>query len=84
MLEAFQYNVQVTDGKQVITIRHGCEMMSLISAAGCTVTAVIAAFLVSAEEDTALDRMLAASFALGVFGYGQESSNLPYSFPFLV
>ena len=65
-------NLQVTDGRRVLKLQHGCELMSLISAAGCTVTAIIAAFLASGKGDTSTDRMLAASFGLGVFGYGSS------------
>lgn len=60
--------MQVTDGKRVFVSRHGCELLSLISAAGCTVTAIIAAFLATAGGDSTLDKMHAAILALGVFG----------------
>ena len=62
--------MQITDGKSIFEVHHGVSQLSLISAAGCTVTAMIAAFLMAAESISSHDRMCAAAFGLAIFGYG--------------
>lgn len=62
----------MTDGRDILQVHHGCQMLSLISAAGCTVTALIAAFLAAAENATAQHRMQAAVNALVTFGQAKS------------
>ncbi len=54
----------VTDGSRVIAVENGVEMLTLITAAGCSLTALIAAFLVPAQEDP----LTATALALSIFG----------------
>jgi len=56
--------MQVTDGTRVLRCRGGTATLKLITATGCSVTALIAAFLAAAPADT----MVAAAAALSVFG----------------
>lgn len=58
----------VTDGKQVIGARNGVQMMQKITATGCSVTALIAAF-VAVEPTQAFE---ATAAALSVFGIAGE------------
>ena len=55
---------QVTDGKRTLYVSNGVSMMTLITAAGCSVTALIAAFVSAAPEDP----LFATAAALSVFG----------------
>lgn len=59
--------MQILDGKDCVRVSNGVEMMTKITAAGCSVTAVAAAFLSLAPKSKAA-RMRAAAFALGIFG----------------
>lgn len=56
--------LQVTDGTRVIEIRNGHALMSRITAAGCSVTAIAAAFIAAAPDDV----LSATAFALSIFG----------------
>lgn len=56
--------VQVTDGEQVIKVSNGDEVMTRITATGCSVTAVACAFITVAPQQP----LLATAFALAIFG----------------
>lgn len=58
----------VTDGKQVVGAHNGVAMMQKITATGCSVSALIAAF-VAVDKLNALD---AAVSALSIFGVAGE------------
>jgi hydroxyethylthiazole kinase len=70
----------ITDGKQVVSVTNGVPMMQKITATGCAVTALIAAF-VAVEPSS--DALVAAVCALSVFGLageiGMESAKGPAS-----
>lgn len=57
-------DVQVTDGERVLGVDNGVEMLTLVTAAGCSVTALISAFVAAAPQDP----LLATAHALAVFG----------------
>lgn len=57
--------VQVTDGTRVLGVSNGVPLLTSITAAGCSVTALIAAFLAAAPAGRQLE---AAAAALAVFG----------------
>eukprot|EP00775_Hariotina_reticulata_P010516 gene10516-10676_t len=59
----------VTDGKTVLAVDNGVEMLPRITAAGCSVTALIAGFCAVVQSGEAL---LATAAALAVFGYAAE------------
>ncbi len=59
-----QHMLQVTDGTRVIGVSNGVQMLTLITAAGCSVTALIAAFVAAAPHDP----LVATAHALAVFG----------------
>lgn len=59
------HNMQVTDGQTVLKVSNGDAMMTKITAAGCSVTAIACAFITAAPEDP----LRAAAFALAVFGW---------------
>ena len=62
----------VTDGTRVITVSNGHPILKLITAAGCTLTAVIAAF-VSSEDPTDVNLVMkGCASALSVFGIAAE------------
>ncbi|VAH84736.1 unnamed protein product [Triticum turgidum subsp. durum] len=69
----------ITDGEQVISASNGVAMMQKITATGCAVTALIAAF-VGADPS---DALAAAACALAIFGLageiGMESTKGPAS-----
>ncbi|KAJ7569699.1 hypothetical protein O6H91_01G089100 [Diphasiastrum complanatum] len=69
----------VTDGKRVLGVSNGVALMQQITATGCAVTALIAAF-VAVHPAHSLE---AAAFALALFGLageiGMEKSNGPGS-----
>ncbi|PNH00273.1 Hydroxyethylthiazole kinase, partial [Tetrabaena socialis] len=59
----------VTDGVRVVAVRNGDALLTLVTAAGCALTALIAAFVSAAPADP----LLATAHALAVFGLaGQE------------
>ncbi|WOK94925.1 hydroxyethylthiazole kinase [Canna indica] len=58
----------ITNGQQVIAAHNGVAMMQKITATGCTVTALIAAF-VAVEPSAALE---ATAYALSIFGLAGE------------
>ncbi|XBI31984.1 hypothetical protein VPH35_055492 [Triticum aestivum] len=58
----------ITDGEQVISASNGVAMMQKITATGCAVTALIAAF-VGADPS---DALAAAACALAIFGLAGE------------
>ncbi|KAI8465436.1 MAG: hydroxyethylthiazole kinase [Monoraphidium minutum] len=59
----------VTDGRRVLGACNGVPLLTQITAAGCSVTALIAAFLAAAPEGRALE---ATAAALAVFGLAGE------------
>lgn len=61
----------VTDGKRVLSVSNGVPLMQRITATGCAVTSLIAAF-VSATPGRHLE---AAAFALALFGLAGEIGN---------
>ncbi|XP_048565961.1 hydroxyethylthiazole kinase [Triticum urartu] len=69
----------ITDGEQVVSASNGVPMMQKITATGCAVTALIAAF-VGADPS---DALAAAACALAIFGLageiGMESAKGPAS-----
>lgn len=69
----------ITDGKQVISVSNGVPMMQKITATGCAVTALIAAFVAMEPSDA----IVAAACALAIFGLsgeiGMESAKGPAS-----
>lgn len=56
---------QVTDGTRVAAVSNGHPLLTSITAAGCSVTALIAAFVACGPQDP----LLAAAHALAVFGW---------------
>ena len=56
--------MQITDGQAVLEVSNGDAMMTKITAAGCSVTAMACAFITAAPEDA----LHATAFALAVFG----------------
>nr|BCL66148.1 hydroxyethylthiazole kinase [Volvox reticuliferus]BCL66216.1 hydroxyethylthiazole kinase [Volvox reticuliferus] len=58
----------VTDGRLVVSAHNGHELLTLITAAGCSVTALIAAFVSVAPRQP----LLATAHALAVFGLAAE------------
>ena len=56
----------MTDGSRVVGVGNGVPLLTLITAAGCSVTALIAAFLAAAPEGRQLE---ATAAALSVFGW---------------
>lgn len=67
---------QVTDGASIWAVSNGVEMLTLITAAGCSVTAIVAAF-VAANRGRVCGRNhvpagLAVAAALSVFGLAAE------------
>ncbi|TVU20895.1 hypothetical protein EJB05_30496, partial [Eragrostis curvula] len=69
----------ITDGKQVVGASNGVPMMQKITATGCAVTALIAAFVAVEPSDA----LVAAACALAIFGLageiGMESAKGPAS-----
>lgn len=59
------HRLQITDGERVIRVTTGHPAMQQITATGCTLTAVMAAFLASEPPDS----MLAAAHAMCIYGY---------------
>lgn len=57
--------VKVTDGERVAKITCGLPMLTSITAAGCSVTALITAFVSCAPKEP----LLATAFALAIFGH---------------
>lgn len=55
---------QVTDGTRVLEVHNGVEMLTLVTAAGCSLTALVAAFVSQHREDP----VLATAAAMAVFG----------------
>ncbi len=49
----------------MVAVRNGHEMLTLITAAGCSLTALIAAFVAAAPQQP----LLATAHALAVFGW---------------
>lgn len=56
--------MQITDGETVLRVSNGDAMMTKITAAGCSVTAMACAFVTAAPGDP----LRATAFALAVFG----------------
>ena len=56
--------MQVTDGTRVLEVHNGIEMLTLVTAAGCSLTALVAAFVSQTPEDV----LMATAAAMAVFG----------------
>lgn len=56
--------VQVTDGNRIIAVDNGTPMLTRITATGCAVTAMVAAYVAVAQSEP----LLATAHALAVFG----------------
>ncbi|KXZ48209.1 hypothetical protein GPECTOR_29g115 [Gonium pectorale] len=61
----------ITDGTEVVAVRNGDVLLTLITAAGCSLTALIAAFLAAAPPGPG-QQLLATAHALAVFGLAAE------------
>jgi len=61
----------VTDGERVARVSNGVPMLTSITAAGCSVTAIIAAFVAVAPPGEAL---MATAYALSAFGVAAEEA----------
>ena len=61
----------VTDGTSVITVSNGHPILKIITATGCALTAVIAAF-VSLEDSKDVNLVKGCASALSVFGIAAE------------
>eukprot|EP00878_Enallax_costatus_P033299 GHUV01036712.1.p1 GENE.GHUV01036712.1~~GHUV01036712.1.p1 ORF type:complete len:248 (+),score=99.97 GHUV01036712.1:527-1270(+) len=59
----------VTDGTRVLGVSNGVAMLPKITAAGCSVTALIAGFIAVAKPE---EHLQATATALAVFGYAAE------------
>ncbi|XP_021725175.1 hydroxyethylthiazole kinase-like [Chenopodium quinoa] len=69
----------VTDGQQVIGARNGVQMLQKITATGCSVTALIAAF-VAADPSHAFEATVAALSVFGIAGeLGMQDAKGPAS-----
>ena len=69
----------VTDGNQVVGAHNGVALMQKITATGCSVTALIAAF-VAVDKFHALDAAVSALAVFGVAGeLGMKNANGPAS-----
>ena len=62
----------VTDGSKVITVSNGNPILKVITAAGCTLTAVLAAFVSLVDPADVIKVMKSCAFALSVFGIAAE------------
>ncbi|GAX75072.1 hypothetical protein CEUSTIGMA_g2516.t1 [Chlamydomonas eustigma] len=58
----------VTNGRDVLEVRNGVEMLTLVTAAGCSLTALVAAFVSQSREDP----LLATAAAMAIFGIASE------------
>lgn len=58
----------VTDGNQVVGAHNGVALMQKITATGCSVTALIAAFLAVVDKSHALEAVVSALSVFGVAG----------------
>ncbi|KAK9828855.1 hypothetical protein WJX72_002417 [[Myrmecia] bisecta] len=58
----------VTDGERLVRVANGVKMLQSITATGCAVTALAAAFVACAPEDP----LLATAHAFAVFGLASE------------
>ncbi len=56
--------LQVTDARRVVRVATGHPTMQLITATGCTLTAVMAAFLAAEAPDP----LLAVAHAMAIYG----------------
>lgn len=65
MLIDYVLRSQITNGVDTLSVTNGIPMLCDITAAGCSVTAMIAAY-VAAKPD---DPLIASAAALGIFGY---------------
>lgn len=64
-------NLQVTDGERVAAVPHGIPMLTRITASGCAVTALVAAYVSCAPEQP----LEATAHALAYFGYVVEEEH---------
>ena len=62
---------QVTDGTHVLEVHNGVEMLTLVTAAGCSLTALVAAFVSQNPQDA----LMATAVAMAVFGWVRPSAN---------
>eukprot|EP00877_Chromochloris_zofingiensis_P014836 jgi/Chrzof1/9606/Cz04g09140.t1 len=61
----------VTDGNRIIAVDNGTPMLTRITATGCAVTAMVAAYVAVAQSEP----LLATAHALAVFGLAGESAS---------
>lgn len=64
LMRVERFMLQVTDGRVVLGVDNGVEMLTKITAAGCSVTALIAGFVAVAPTEP----LLATAAGLAVFG----------------
>jgi len=62
---------QVTDGSKTLAVSNGVPNLTLITATGCSVTALAAAFLAVTPKERHLEAVAAA---MGIFGYARTTS----------
>lgn len=70
--------LQVTDGRRVLRVANGIEMLTKITAAGCSLNAVIAACLAVRPDDT----LVATAQAMALYGCA-PTSPVPMPVPVL-
>lgn len=62
----------VTDGLRVIVVSNGDAILKVITAAGCALTATLAAFVSLVDPNDITQVMKSSAFALSVFGIAAE------------
>ena len=62
----------VTDGARVIKVSNGHPILKMITAAGCSLTAVVAAFVSLGDPTDVSHVMKSCAYALSVFGIAAE------------
>lgn len=65
-------NDYVTDGLRVIVVSNGDAILKVITAAGCALTATLAAFVSLVDPNDITQVMKSSAFALSVFGIAAE------------
>eukprot|EP00951_Prasinocladus_malaysianus_P042152 scaffold506401_cov31-Prasinocladus_malaysianus.AAC.1 len=62
--------LQVTNGTDVVRVENGVPMLTKITATGCAVTALIAAFVAANPKE----KLMATAAALAVYGVAAEKA----------
>ena len=62
----------VTDGSRVITVSNGDPILKKITAAGCALTAIVAAFVSLGDLTDVTQVMKSCAYALSIFGIAAE------------